>query len=115
MSPAGRELPLGGLMGIGFVIGHIDPNGLIHYGPFAEHTGIVHIDETDLDPRWWMGGYGLVLHADVELLAEPLPCTGAQGLWTAPSLDGVAMGARTRRHVRLSRAPVSDRKAAPRG
>lgn len=34
--------------------------------------------------RWWFGPVGWVL-ADVRTLATPIPCRGAQGLWTLPA------------------------------
>jgi hypothetical protein len=37
----------------------------------------------ELDKRWWMGGYALVLE-DIEEFATPIPCRGHLGLWTPP-------------------------------
>ncbi len=40
--------------------------------------------EAAYDSRWFFGPYGWVLE-DVRALPEPIPCKGAQGLWTVPA------------------------------
>lgn len=39
---------------------------------------------TELDKRWWHGGYGLLLD-EVQSLARPVPCVGHLGLWKVPA------------------------------
>lgn len=55
-------------------------------------AGVVHADERIATAkkhgrdfwRWYMGPVGWVLD-DVRTLATPVPCRGAQGLWTLPA------------------------------
>ena len=42
--------------------------------------------------RWYCGPYGWVLSA-VTVLAEPIPCNGAQGLWAVPEAIEKQIGA----------------------
>jgi hypothetical protein len=80
--------PSGFIVGRCNVVGHVEPWDCSTCGQWPPHK---RLDCTacegtarprDLDWRWWMGGYALIL-ADVEPL--PLtPCKGALGLWTPP-------------------------------
>jgi hypothetical protein len=46
-------------------------------------TAVVERVTTDGDSPWFTGPYGWVLR-DVRSLKDPIPCRGAQGLWTVP-------------------------------
>lgn len=71
------------------------PEGIVAVATFC---GVLDMDASTLRPRviagkepasgfvwaeWWMGGIGWLL--DDVLAIEPVPCRGAQGLWTVPA------------------------------
>jgi hypothetical protein len=68
----------------GAVVGVVQLVGWIHEGPTAcvtEHPGISHEDAVALtESDWFYGPYAWVFENAVEI--EPVPCRGAQGLWT---------------------------------
>lgn len=82
--PSLRELcaMTGHIVGTANVIGHVE-------GRCRGAMGLVFIDGvepralTQVEQRWWMGGFALVLD-DVVELAKPVPCKGALGLWPVP-------------------------------
>lgn len=77
--------PPGAIVGRCRVVGRIEPDyqadmfdgGTAPFRVVGEHA-------RDLDMRWWMGGFALVL-ADVVPITPIVPCKGALGIWTIPS------------------------------
>jgi hypothetical protein len=82
-----EPLPLGGIIGICDVIGHLTPDRRLVYQPGTRGHPVRDYDDDDgmsliMDLRWWGGGYALVLDN-----VRPLPfvrCKGSRGLWDAP-------------------------------
>jgi len=92
-----------GIVGRCRVVGHVEPGVagpilMMGRGLHSRHTGQRHPDRivfahspeahryaAELDLRWWMGDFALILD-DVEPLDEPIPCKGRLGLWTPPEV-----------------------------
>ena len=55
-------------------------------GPYSAIIGVATLDEVRREPRgddpWWVGPVGWYLRDPVPIV--PVPCKGAQGLWTLP-------------------------------
>ena len=78
----------GAIVGRCRAIGHIDPADETVWVATADWQTTEQEEEAgriaaELDMRWWMGGYALLL-ADVVAFEEPIPCRGMLGLWTPP-------------------------------
>lgn len=56
--------------------------------PYSAIVGVATLDEVRRTPRgddpWWVGPVGWYLR-DPLPIDEPIPCKGAQGLWTVPA------------------------------
>jgi hypothetical protein len=66
----------------GLIVGTVRVQGWI--SP-TDRNGITADDAAALrESRWYMGSFGWVLR-DPQKLREPVPCRGAQGLWTVPT------------------------------
>lgn len=79
--------PFGAVVGVATldrVIGPLD--GSLFYERRLADVSTATIASWGLDPdglRWFLGRFGWVFR-DRQHLAEPVPCPGAQGLWTLP-------------------------------
>jgi len=80
----------------GHIVGTVEVVGVVRKyagsgpGSAAQHQGrgIAEIGTerrwlTEHEARWWMGGFGLVLRNPRKFVV-PVPCRGAQKLWTPP-------------------------------
>jgi hypothetical protein len=83
--PGAKALQRGGIVGRCRAVAHLDCTGRFWFNPSSSIEANLtwrrgpSRGDSEIDMRWWAGGYALVL-ADV----EPLPfieCKGALGLW----------------------------------
>jgi len=74
--------PRGRLQGI---VGTAVVKGWIHYTDDFAYSNTISLDEAQraAASRWFFGPYGWLLD-DVRVLDEPIPCSGALGLWHVP-------------------------------
>jgi hypothetical protein len=79
MPGKGAAHPDSVIVGLARVVGCIRANEEGDYEIVAGVSG-VHVD---VDEEWFFGPYGWILE-NVVALREPVPCKGAQGLWTVP-------------------------------
>lgn len=112
--PDAEHLPAQAITGVARLLGALDLRGprarLIL--PPASGGIALGISRAEIAARlerleespWWLGPVGWLLSEQLPI-AEPIPCRGAQGLWTVP--DGIArlLGERTlaARKARLAR------------
>ncbi len=88
--PTWRELPLGAVCAVVTLAGAVHESGRV-LGPISvERAAAIRRDP------FWVGPWGWVLD-DVQALLEPVPCRGAQGLWTLPANVEAAVRAAWRR------------------
>lgn len=76
-------LVLGAVVGTARLLGVVHASGVLEVAPELESLR-ARAFLVGRRARWWIGPIGWVLD-DVRALAEPVPCRGAQGLWTLPS------------------------------
>lgn len=75
-----EELPRGAIVGTARLIGIARDLGALTVAPGVDS----HVVTAHAFDRWWIGPIGWVL-GGVFRLREPVPCRGAQGLWTVPA------------------------------
>lgn len=89
----------GGIVGVARIVGASDPYGFVWAEDPYDERLVGRLSGLRTDP-WWIGPVGWLL--DDVIAIEPIPCRGAQGLWTVPAdldalvLDRVAAAERDR-------------------
>lgn len=83
-----KGFPFGAVVGVATLDRVIGPlEGSVFYDERIDGVPAATIASWGLDPdglRWFVGRFGWVFR-DRMHLAEPVPCAGAQGLWTLPN------------------------------
>ncbi len=89
-----------GIVGVARIAGYLDLRNVDDEGrgrrseSVVEESAAARVHSLDLNP-WWTGPCGWLLD-HVVAIGEPIPCRGAQGLWTVPALELEFVKARLR-------------------